>query len=82
MLRIYLQNRHRLKSADQPCYLNLIPCAFLSPHVMGIKGEIINLLSLLSTFQTLKIIGFIQNTSGGIFFFFFFFFPNLYVWSD
>ena len=22
MLRIYLQNRHRLKSADQPCYLN------------------------------------------------------------
>ena len=77
MLRIYLQNRHRLKAADQPCYLNLIPCAFLISHVMGIKGEILNLLSLLSTFQTLKIIGYIHNTSGGSFFF-----SNLYVWSD
>ena len=53
---------------------------FLISHVMGIKGEILNYLSLLSTSQTLKIIGFIHNTSGGSFFFFFS--SNLYVWSD
>ena len=39
-------------------------------------------MSLLSTFQTQKIIGFIHNTSGSSFFFFFFFSSNLYVWSD
>ena len=57
----------------------LIPCAFLISPVMGIKGEILNQLLLLSTFQTLKIIGFIHNTSGGSFFFLS---SNLYVWSD
>ena len=55
-----------------------IPCAFLISHVMGIKGEILNYLSLLSTFQTLKITGVIYNTSGSRFFFS----SNLYVWSD
>ena len=41
---------------------------------MGVKDELLNKLSLLFTFETLKIIGIIHNTSGGIYF-------NLYVRS-
>ena len=61
----------------------LISCAFLISHVIGIKGEILNYLSLLSTFQTLKIIGFIHNTSGGSFFYLFvFFFLQIYMFGQ